>query len=162
MKFLLKNRDFSDMAVQPDLEFSIDRYSWMAMGGPKMATITAKGETAALWSLLNHMRAPVEIYDDRGNLVWWGFLATVETDSKIGFGADISAMSNRVAVAYTDQSIRYTTDWSEDTELTAEYGKKEILLSASDITETAALGFRDTYLASKKRIVPTMHLSGSG
>ena len=162
MRFLLKNRDFSDMAVQPDLEFSIERYSWMAQGGPKMATITARGSAAALWSLLNHLRAPVEIYDDRGNLVWWGYLATIETDTKIGFGADISAMYNRVAVAYTDQSIRYTTDWSEDAELTGEYGKKEILLSASDMNETAALMFRDTFLAAKKRVIPTMSLSGSG
>lgn len=162
MKVVFANRDFTDMAVQPALEFAVERYSRTAQGGPKMATITARGPAAELWALLNHFRAPVEIYDDRGTLVWWGYLATVNTNLGVGFGADINNTFNRAAVAYSDQGIRYTTQWSEDAELVGEYGKKEIMLSASDMSETAALGFRDTFLAAKKRIIPIMSLSGSG
>lgn|SRR5574340_26088 len=161
MKVVFSHRNFSEMAVQPGLDFKVERYSHTAQGGPKMATIKARGEAAELWALLNQFRAPVEIYDDRGSLVWWGFLATVTTDMQIGFGADISNTHNRVAVAYTDQGIRYSTAWSDDAELTAEYGYKEIMLSASEISQAAALGLRDTYLAARKRIIPTMSLSDS-
>ncbi len=160
MKFLLYRRDFTDLAVQPALEFKVERYSKTAMGGCKQATISASGEPDQLWALLNHLRAPVEIRTDRGDLVWWGYLNGLETEA--GFGAELTTMFNRVAVAFTDQNIRYTTQWSEDADLVAEYGAKEILLSSSGTTETSALGLRDTTLAAKKKPVPVLKDSGSG
>ena len=162
MKFVMKNRDFTEMPVPLELDFQIERYSWDAKGGSKQATITAKGDRAALWSLLNHFRAPVEIHDDRGNRVWWGYLADINSDELVGFGASIANMFNRVAVAFTDQNIRYTTQWSEDAELVAEYGKKEMLLSVSDVNETTALAARDNFLARRKKIMANTNLSGSG
>ena len=77
MKFIMKRRDFSDLVIPLNLEFSIDRYSWSTFGGPKQATITAIGDRAALYELVNHMRDRVEIINVRGDCVWWGYIASL-------------------------------------------------------------------------------------
>ena len=160
MKFTLFQRDFSDMVVQPDLEFSIDRYSWNTKGGPKTATIQAKGKREELFKLVNQLRAPVEIINELGEAVWWGYLSEITIHlSGINYGVDLDTMFNNVAVAYTDQDIRFTTQWSGDGDSIAEYGQKEILLSKSDVTEVDALQGRDTNLANTKYPIPTVKFS---
>jgi hypothetical protein len=157
MMFVMKRRNFDDLIIPLNLEFEIERYSWFTMGGPKQASIIARGSKAELFELVNHMRAPVEIYTDKGEKVWWGYINNLQiTYGSINFGVDLETMFNNVAVAYTDQNIRYTTQWSGDAESIAEYGQKEILLSRSDTTETEALQQRDTYLAGSKYPVPTL------
>lgn len=161
MKFIMKRRDFSDLVIPLKLEFSIERYSWSTSGGPKQATITAVGDRSALYELVNHMRDPVEIINDRGDCVWWGYIASLVISWKaIGYGVDIETMYNRIAVAYTDQNIRYTTGWSGDAESISEYGQKEILLSRSDTTESDSLQLRDTSLARMKYPSPTLQFAG--
>lgn len=160
MKFTLFNRNFSDMVVPPDLEFSIDRYSWNTKGGPKTATIHAKGKREELFKLVNQLRAPVEIINELGEAVWWGYLSEITIHlSGINYGVDLETMFNNVAVAYTDQDIRFTTQWSGDVDSIAEYGQKEILLSKSDVTEADALQGRDTNLANTKYPIPTVKFS---
>jgi hypothetical protein len=157
MKLVMKRRNFDDLIIPLNLEFEIERYSWFTMGGPKQASIIARGSKAELFELVNHMRAPVEILTDKGEKVWWGYISNLQiTYGSINFGVDLETMFNNVAVAYTDQNIRYTTQWSGDAESIAEYGQKEILLSRSDTTETEALQQRDTHLAGSKYPVPTL------
>jgi hypothetical protein len=157
MKFLMKRRDFDDLIIPLNLEFEVERYSWFTFGGPKIASVIATGSRSDLFELVNHMRSPVEIVTEKGDVVWWGFLSNIQINwDAITFGVDLETMFNNVAVAYTDQNIRYTTQWSGDAESIAEYGQKEILLSRSDTTETEALQQRDTYLAGSKYPVPTL------
>lgn len=160
MKLIIYKRDFSDLIVVPDLVFTIEKYSWHTVGGPKLATITAVGNQEALFQLVNLTRAPIEIINDKGEAVWWGYLSALTINyGDINYGVDIETMSNRVAVAYTDQNIRYTTQWSGDAESIAEYGQKEILLSKSDVTQADALQHRDTVLVNTKHPIPTLKFS---
>ena len=143
MKLIFKNRDFSDMIIQPGVEITIDRYSWASFGGPEAATIQAAGSSYDLFKLINNLRAPVEIINDLGEAVWWGYLSELTIHiGNINYGVDLETMYNNLAVAYTDQGIRYTTEWSGDSESIGEYGQKEILLSKSDVTEADALQCR--------------------
>lgn len=157
MRFTLKRRDFSDLVVQPGVTCEILRYSHDVLGGPAQATIKATGTREQLFELVNHLRAPVEILNDQGEAVWWGYLATLDiTWGVLKFGADVEKMSNRVAVAYTIANERYTTQWSQDDDSVGEYGIKEMLLSHSDCTDADALSERDTFLAGAKYPIPTI------
>ena len=161
MKFFLKRRDFTDLVVQPALDFEVGPYSHSTIGGPKLATIDASGSREALFELANHMRAPVEIWSDAGERVWWGYLAGVTINwETITFGVNVDQMSNKVAVAYNDQNVRFTTDWSEDEDSSGEYGIKEKLMSLAKGTKSDALQLRDTYLAGAKYPIPTLSFGG--
>jgi len=162
MRFRIYNRDFSVVINQPDVVFEVDNYSHQAMGGPKLASVSAVGDRAQLFSLINHLRAPVEIYNDLGECVWWGYIAQVSINWEgVGFAVDVDSMSNDVAVAYTDNNIRFTTQWSSDADSVAEYGEKEILLTMAEATATDALQRRDTYLAASKYPTPTLQTAGA-
>lgn len=151
MNLTLYQRDFTRLAVQPPVAFTVGPYTRGVIGGPEEVTVQARGEPAELFRLINHLRAPVEVKNEKGDLVWYGMLrAVLVSASTFEFGVDIDTMSNRVAVAYTDQNIRYTTEWSADAESVAMYGIKEILLSRSDATAADALQMRDTHLAAAR------------
>jgi hypothetical protein len=161
MKVNLYNRDFSELAVQPDVRFIVDRYSMSVFGGPKQATLQISGEPEKLFEMINHMRAPVEIVNDQGDVVWWGYVSNISINTSAGaFNVDLDTMSNNVAVAYTYQDVRYTTQWSDDADSVVEYGTKELLLSRADVTEADALQFRDVSLANTKNPIPAITFSG--
>lgn len=157
MKVTFYNRDFSEMAVQPKVELTVVRYSHFTKGGPKQTTINVSGKAEDIYALVNDLRAPIEITNDDGDRVWWGYFASLDVHAPaFTFGVDLETMYNNVAVAYTDQNIRFTTQWSGDDDSMAEYGTKEILLSKSDVTEADALQSRDVYLANAKYPVPVL------
>ncbi len=161
MKVNLYKRDFSRLAVQPDVNFEVERYSKSVFGGPKQATLRISGDPEKLFEMINHMRAPVEIVNDAGDVVWWGYIATLSINTKeLAFNVDLDTMSNNVAVAYTYQDVRYTTQWSDDADSVAEYGIKELLLSRADVTEADALQYRDVYLANTKNPIPAITFAG--
>ena len=160
MKVNFYKRDFSDLAVQPDINIKVNRYSKSVFGGSKQATIQISGDPDKLFEMVNHMRDPVEIVNDHGDIVWWGYVSSLVINTKeITFNVDLETMSNNVAVAYTYQNIRYTTQWSDDADSVAEYGTKELLLSRSDVTEADALQFRDVSLANAKNPIPAITFS---
>ena len=162
MKVVFYNRDFSDMPIQPNVELTVERYSKSTFGGPKLATISVSGFEDDIYGLANYLRCPVEIINDHGDAVWWGYLSRLDINmGSTIFGVDIETMSNNVAVAYTDQGERYTTDWSSDSDSINEYGTKEILLSKANTTAADALQFRDVYLANAKYPIPVMRFGGS-
>ena len=161
MKLVLMRRDFTDLIIQPELDFEVGSYTFGVFGGPLRSTITASGGRDQLFALINHLRAPVELFNDLGECVWWGYLASLSINWEgVTFSIDVDSMSNDVAVAYTEQNLRYTTQWSSDADSVAEYGEKEILLTIADATATDALQRRDTYLAAAKHPIPS--LAGSG
>jgi len=161
MKVTLFRRDGSDLTPQPAVEFKVKRHSHHVMGGPKAATIEASGKAEAIFELVNRLRSPIEITNNAGDLVWWGLITAVEIHTPvITYGVDLETMFNNVAVAYTDQGIRFTTQWSSDADSIADYGTKELLLSRSEATEADALQFRDVYLANAKYPIPVLKFSG--
>jgi hypothetical protein len=160
MKFTLFNRDFSEIVVPPALDFKVQRYSWSDQGGPLLATIEASGDRTALFSMINHLRGAVEIINDLGDPVWWGYVSEVTIHLKeINYGVDMETMFNNVAVAFTNSSLRFTTQWLGDADSIAEYGKKEILISKSEVTEADALQRRDTCVAATKYPIPVIKFS---
>ena len=86
----VQNRNFTDPVAFPDVTFAVHRYGWAAVGGPDFAEIDAHGEDRALWSLLNWLRAPVEIRDARDQAVWWGYISSAEVSTgSLQIGVDL-------------------------------------------------------------------------
>lgn len=149
-RFKYWNRDYSPV-LQLDLEYEVQKYSRSAMGGSKSATIEATGNINNLYRLIELLRCPVILYDKYEYERWCGIITSVDVSyNNTTFGVDIKTMFNKVAVAYTIDNIRYTTAWSSDSDSTAEYGIKELLLSKSKISEASALQNRDRQLQATK------------
>lgn len=156
MKTTVFERNFGGpLTLEVDLIPTL--YSF-GQGGPVKATFTASGEMPAIWRLFDLLRCPMTIESERGDLRWWGYMSQVTaTVEAIEFGATLDSMSNRVAVAYSyvapgtsDVGQRRTTAWSEDTNSSGVYGKKEALISLAGATDAAALQVRDLILSERK------------
>ncbi len=153
-----QNRAFADIANDRELRLVVNSLEWDAIGGPVQASITAYGPEMNLWNLIEYLRYPVAIGDERDDLAWWGLVD--EARVRVGaveVGASLGHMSNRVAVAYSYiepgsnvVGTRKTTAWAQDDDAVAEYGIKEWLSSASGLTDAAALARRAAILAQHK------------
>ena len=166
MKFstTIYDRDFgSGLATPVGLTLTVQRYSFAVPGGPDAATITARGPEAAIAELIQRLRCPIEIYDEAGALMWWGFINQVTASlNGFEFGASLDSMSNRVAVAYSfvtpgsaDVGTRKTTAWADDADSVDEYGYKDLLSSLDGATDAQAILARDLILAQYKYPVAT-------
>ena len=135
------NRDFSDYPAQHWDSIQVNKYTKHAVGGCMLAELDVFGSDDDIWRFVDMIRCPVKFVDsERGEAVWWGFIAKVEIYSTSGaiFGVDIDKMANRVALAYTYGGERFTTDWVEDADSVAEYGQKDTLFTATERSETMA------------------------
>lgn len=157
-------RDFSgDLVTAANLEPL--RYDWHALGGPATAEIRASGPPWAIWALCDWVRAPIEILDERGTAVWWGFVAEVTLGTgAIELGLSIDSMANRVAVQYQDQgsgsSSTGVTGWLEDADSVIEYGMIERMASVSSGSAAAASGLRLQMLNTLRYPVPVIRHTG--
>lgn len=154
MNVTLWRRDFLAMLAPPQVTLIPEKYSWAAVGGPHLATIRADGPREARWELVAYLRCPVEITNDQGEAVWWGYVAEVEvSDGAITARVSIDNLANRVAVAYAYTSpantigARATTAWAENALSVAEYGVFERLDSSAASAPEAADAQRDQVLA---------------
>lgn len=166
MKFsvAIYDRDFSGTQLTPvGATFEIARYSFNVLGGPYEAAMTITGALPAISDLIQRLRCPIEIYDEAGALVWWGFIREV-TASVNGWeiGASLDSMSNRVAVAYSfvdpgsaTVGTRKTTAWTTDADSISEYGIKELLSSLDGATDAQAIQTRDIILSQFKYPIVT-------
>lgn len=158
------NRNFTARLSQPDIAFSVEGFSHQAIGGPESCTIKAAGSLTALWELVEILRCPVEVYDERGECVWWGFVNTVEiATGTYQYGVSLDSMANQIRVTYTPTgtSTRVDTDWTSNADSIAEYGTKEHQQSISDITAEQATNARDTALSQRKYPVPVAALASA-
>jgi len=172
MKLYVKfyNRDFTER-VQPPVSLNVELLRWNCIGGPDMATVTATGERRALGKLTEYLRRPVEIFDERARVVWWGMVNDGRyRRGRLESGASLSEMYNRVAVVYSNNEPgvntsgeQRTTAWAADAASIAEYGYKELKSSQNDLTDTAAAAVRDSILAMRKypQTVPGVESFGS-
>jgi hypothetical protein len=164
MKVLFKRRDFTDLAVQPNVEFEVERYSRSVFGGSKRTRIRATGKAEELFGLISHLREPTEIINETGDCIWNGYVHGVSVDTEIGsYSVSLDSMFNNISVAYTDgDNIRHTTDWASDTGSDDEYGTKELRLSKADITDGDATQTGNVYLENSKYPTPSIMFGRGG
>lgn len=163
-------RDFSTPLTFPDVELKPERYSWHRWGGPELATVQAYGSSVALWQMVNWLRAPVTIRDDRGKAVWWGYIAEVTVGvGPVQLGLTLQGMANRVKVLYPDQADGspaqdLETDWAEDADSIGTYGTFELVAKLTDTSATLEMAnaWRDQLLELYKYPRPVMRFTGQG
>jgi hypothetical protein len=160
MNVIFWERNFNNLLTPLPVSYQVKRYSHSVIGGPKMAEISVKGPELDLWELAEYARRPVKIISERGDAVWWGFVAEIKIDVGLwSVGINIDSMANYVGVVYEDdqaQGVPKITDWASAADSIAEYGQREILISCSGSNETHALAARDKYLAEKKYPIPVI------
>jgi len=153
-----EKRDFSKYPRVHWETLEVERFTKNAIGGPKYASLIATGSQLELFEFVEMLRCPVYIFHkERGKRVWWGFInkVTIFEEHGIEYGISLDSMSNKLAVAYTENGERFTTTWDSDATSTAEYGTKELLLTAHEITATQVAQFQDTQLENRKYPSPT-------
>jgi len=163
-------RDFSTPLTFPDVVLKPERYSWHRWGGPELATLQAYGSPVALWQMVNWLRAPVTIRDERGKAVWWGYIAEVTVGvGPVQMGLTLQGMANRVKVFYPDQADGspaqdLETDWAEDADSISTYGTFELVARLTDTSATLEMAnaWRDQLLELYKYPVPVMRFGGQG
>lgn len=159
--------------VQPPFDVRVKRYSWDVYGGPREceAVIEFPGGTnlATLWSMVDYLRSGVQLYDGRGDLVWWGFLDKVTiNDGFRSFGIALDNMFNRTKATYelltagATTGLRGDTIWYEDTNSTALFGDKEKVYSMTSYSIAAAELDAQTRLEAAKYPVAITELSAIG
>ena len=145
---IFRHRD-QQLSLEPiNVSFEVERYSKWIKGGCKTAQVRARGGREHIWNLAERIREPVEIlHNERGEVVWWGFLAKVEIqESGLTSTVSIDTMANSVAIAHTELNVRRTTGWASNSDSAAEYGTFERLFSRREISSAAADQLRDTLL----------------
>lgn len=162
-------RDYSTLIAIPNgVTVACDSFSHAAMGGPKSADLTVTGPLQSLWSVLGWLRCPVEVYNERGEMLWWGFVNSAEVcTGGVTVGASLDEMANKIAVAYEEAGLTYgevgireTTAYAIDATGTATYGVKDLLYSMSSSTSALAEAQRDRLLDALGNPVATMALDG--
>jgi hypothetical protein len=153
---IFQSRDFS-VRNAPRVDLTVKSLLWNVVGGPLEASISATGGKLELWELVEFLRCPVIIVDERAEPLWWGFVNEVRVNTGIEMGLSLASMANRIAVAYsyvkpgtTSVGQRKTTSWVEDAISIATYGYKELLSSQAGLTDEAAEALRNALLASKR------------
>ena len=153
MQINIYSRDFATLLDTP-FDWTVESYDWSIYGGPTIASLSAT-DSEYRWDAAKLLRCPIEILDDNGSPVWWGFVqaATIPQGS-LGVGISLDSMFNAVAVTYanmpagaTSPSGQNTTAWALANESIAEYGQKEFIESMSDGTAAAAEARRNRILA---------------
>lgn len=157
---------FYDAALTvPDAppEVTVSRYTWHALGGPETATLRASGTPERLWRLVERLGRPVKIFDGTAAAVWWGYVSGVTVRiAALTLGVSLDAMSNAVAVQYSDSAGNDRTDWATHARSVAAYGTKERLDSLSGSGSAAAAAKRDALLAQYALPAPTVDLAPGG
>lgn len=167
MKVRFLQRNFRHEETLPEgLDVVVNAYSKSVYGGCLEAEIEIKGETERLFELINYLRDGVEIYDEAGNAVWWGYVERVEIPNKsVMIVADLDEMHNKVAVAYNlisagDNTVglRRTSAWVVDDDSIAKFGTKELLESGGSMNAVEALSMA-TRLRNEMRF-PRVYVTG--
>ena len=122
------------------------------------------GNPQAVWGLCDWLRAPIEIIDDQGAAIWWGYIAEVTvTTGAIELGLSVDTMANRIAVQYQDPGsgtqVQARTGWLEDADSITEYGRFERIASINGSVGMAA-GLRKQLLQSLRVPVPMIRHTG--
>jgi hypothetical protein len=150
--------------IVPDLSYRVRTFEKRSVGGCWDAEIMVSGDSNAVQQLVALVRHGVRLVDEHNYTVWQGMVnEVVFKTGKVSFGVSLDHMSNRIAVAYTDETgTRKTTTWAEDADSVAEFGTKELLASMNNVSAAAATSRRDAALTGDKRISRPRGVSSGG
>lgn len=151
------NRDFTNRA-QPMLNQSVRFMRWSTMGWCDKAEITASGDYKDVGDLLELLRCPVEIMDEHGDVIWWGYANSVSYQrAAMQITYSLDTMFNYVTVTYSwiapgsnEVGVRKTTAATSDADSISFYGTKELVHSVSGMTDASAVQARDNVLAKHR------------
>lgn len=168
VRFLQRGLSFVEQTLPAGLTVEVDHYTKTVYGGCEKAELTISGKQDQLLELINYLRNGVEIYDDHGNAVWWGFVNRVEIPrEKVIISADLEEMHNKVAVAYNlltaggnTVGIRRTSPWISDDDSVAKFGTKELLESGGSMNAVEAVAMA-TRLRNERGFPRVFTTSGS-
>ncbi len=157
----IMERNFQNPLTLPKVDFKPERYSFHAIGGPKSATIQIKGANErAVWELLEYLRCPVEILDDRESCVWWGYVNSVEINvGSLKVGVSLEEMHNQIAVMYSEGNAKAMTAFAYDGVSVATYGTKELVATLSEANQAMAEAFRSNLLNAAKYPIPIIDIT---
>lgn len=157
----IMDRGFQNPLTLPPVEFIPERYSFHAIGGPKSATIQVKAASErAVWELLEYLRCPVEIFDDRESCVWWGYINSVEINvGSLKVGVSLEEMHNQIAVLYSEGNAKAATAFAYDSTSVAAYGTKELVATLSEGNQPMAEAYRDNLLNAAKFPIPVIDIA---
>jgi hypothetical protein len=154
MNVALKNRDFTSMAQQPGARLEVTQMQWTSRGGPSVAELLGWGSPQDLGMLAGLLRCPVDIYDNRGQWCWGGYVESVTIPcGKFSLRWGLADLRNSVKVSYsltnttTTGSTAATTAASVNQDSINNYGTREYTGSGGEMSAAAAVGMRDTILA---------------
>lgn len=166
MGFSVRVWDRAWTAVNVDgLRLRVVRYAAAAMGGPTTAEFVMDGRLDG--RVGDWLRYAVEIVNEQGSAVWWGYVGEVVTEAPGGESSvRLEGTANRVQVAYSTMTgaelTADETDWASDAASVALYGTIERRESLGDSDATQATARRDRVLALTGRPATDLRLRSGG
>ena len=165
---VFRNRSYANALTSGLYNLVVDEYTWSVIGGPKTARLSVTGSQAALWQLPDLLRYAVDIYDNNGRWLWWGYIWGIDIQfGNLKFGVDLSQMWNSIKIAYTKTTAgspgpgeRGTTAAATDDDSINVFGTREWKKSLNDITDAAGLQKAAELLARFKYPMPTWDTMG--
>ncbi len=162
------SRDGTARQLPPaGVRLTVKRLRWNMIGGPAECEIEATGPISARWELAELLRYGVEIVDEHGEAVWWGYLSRVEIqDKRITTAIDIETMFNAVRARYQLTDVEKTSEeataWATDATSSGLYGLKGTEISLGNETALGAEAQRNRTLEQQRLPIPDVTLSGGG
>jgi hypothetical protein len=82
MKFTAQLIDRQSFLQKPMPRVALDvkRFGSTALFGPDAASAKVRGRREEIWRFVDMLRDGVEIFDERGECVWWGFLYSMSIE----------------------------------------------------------------------------------
>lgn len=150
---------------EPWGQLHVEEMSWIALGGCEKAVLRLADSTFGVEAWQSYLGNPIQIFDEWGELQWWGWLAVAEQSLPgMRLLCDLEKMANRVAVVYRSlepgEAFGETrqTAWADDAESQALYGVKESLVMAGTMSAHEAEHWRDLELSRWRlpvlRVIP--------
>ena len=157
----VRRRSGSRVIVPADLGVEVRSCRWAAVGGPTAAELAVSGGRERLMSLFDWLGCRIRIYNEFGSLVWWGQVDDIEVGlGGISVAAGLGLVTNRVMAFYSYDTangrVDGQTDWVEDAESVARFGRCEKILSLNDTTAEGAekAAARELERYGRPRIAP--------
>lgn len=143
------------------IQFSVERFSFDAMGGPATCTIEASGPKAAIDLLRSWLGYYFIVRNNNYTPVYWGLLDGVTFNvNGLRRGFSRTEIRNRIRALYvfTDGegvSYPFATDWDQDDISVQRYGLFEEQRSVGETTLEQAEAVRDRAIAWQSKPLQT-------
>lgn len=167
--FSVRVYDRNQNPILAPSEVSMKPVGWSAaaVGGPVAAEVALSGEAGALLSLASWLGYGLEIYNDDGQIVWWGQIVTLEVASDgVRRGLSIGEVVNRLQLIFVRQLAggleeAASTDWIESAPSIALYGERQRIYSAGTMTQAQADAMAAMLLARLATPQRSLQIEGS-